>query len=321
MGRFCGGEILIIDHTEKTELKDYLLGRLKEDDEERIEIRLMSDPVYIEEFDIVVNDLTDQFVAGAVQGEEREQMERYFFASPARREKLRIAAALKERQQAGTKRWLPSRELRVAASILIIVGLTFGIWWALRGGESELDKGLAALQTAYAGQRPIEPRVSALPYSRFSGTTRGSRVDEQGNNDLRLAELHLEQAVREKPTPEAHHALGKVYLAQGKFDEAIREFEQSLSGSRNQAQVYNDLGVAQLEKGDFNHSIDSFNKALQLDGNLLDALFNRALCYEKQSRSDDAKAAWNEYLKHDSTSPWADEARQHLRALSITLIY
>ena len=52
--------------------------------------------------------------------------------------------------------------------------------------------------------------------------------------------------------------------------------------------------------------------ALQLDGNLLEALFNRALCYEKQSRSDEAKADWNEYLKRDSTSPWADEARRHL---------
>lgn len=306
------GEILIEDHTEKTELKDYLLGRLREEDEERVEIRLLSDPVYTEEFDFVENELTDQYVAGEVQGAEREQMERHFFASPTRREKLRIAAALKERQQTSRKRWLPSRELRIAASILIIVGLTSGVWWALRGGESELDKGLAALQTAYQSQRPIEPRVSSLSYSPFAGSTRGSREDEQRKDTLRRAELHIAEAVKEKPTPEAHHALGKVYLAQGRFDDAIKEFEQSLSGSQNQAQIYNDLGVAWLEKGDFNRSLDSFNKALQLDGNLLEALFNRALCYEKQSRSNEAKADWNEYLKRDSTSPWADEARRHL---------
>ena len=306
------GEILIEDHTEKTELKDYLLGRLREEDEERVEIRLLSDPVYTEEFDFVENELTDQYVAGELQGAEREQMERHFFASPTRREKLRIAAALKERQQTSRKRWLPSRELRIAASILIIVGLTSGVWWALRGGESELDKGLAALQTAYQSQRPIEPRVSSLPHSPFAGSTRGTREDEQRKDTLRRAELHVAEAVKEKPTPEAHHALGKVYLAQGRFDDAIKEFEQSLSGSQNQAQIYNDLGVAWLEKGDFNRSLDSFNKALQLDGNLLEALFNRALFYEKQSRSNEAKADWNEYLKRDSTSPWADEARRHL---------
>ena len=275
-----------------------------------MEIRLLSDPVYTEEFDVVVEELTDEYVTGNVQGPERAQMERYFFAAPARREKLRVAAALKERQHArGSKRWLASPELRIAASILILVGLTFGLWWALKG-DSEFDKGLAALQTAYAGQRPIEPRVSTLPYSRFE-QTRGSD-DDPTNDQLRRAQLHLEQAVKDEPTPAAHHALGKAYLAQRKIDEAIREFEQSLNGNQNQAQVYNDLGVAWLEKGDFKRSLDSFNKALQIDGNSLEALFNRALCYEKQSRFDEAKADWNEYLKRDSSSPWADEARRHL---------
>ena len=251
-------------------------------------------------------------MAGEFQGAERDQMERYFFATPARQQKLRIAAALKERQQARAgKRWLPSRELQIAASILIIFGLTFGVWRGLTGGESEFDKGVAALQTAYREQRPIEPRVSTLPHARF-GTTRGSAVDDSMKDALRLAELHLHQAVKDKPAPEAHHALGKVYLAQKKYDEAIKEFEQSLSGNRNQAQVYNDLGAAWLEKQDYARSIDSFNKALQLDPKSLDALFNRALCYQKQSRLEEAKTAWNEYLKHDSTSPWADEARRYL---------
>jgi len=279
-----------------------------------VEIRLLTDPAYGEEFDIVVDELTDKYVTGDVKGAERDQMERYFFASPARREKLRIAAALKERQHSvATKRWVPSQQLRIAASILIIVGLATGVWFTFKSRESEFDKGLAALQTAYAGQRPFQARVSALPYSTYS-TTRGASDNDERKDQLRLAELHLAEAVRTKPTPEAHHALGKVYVAQGRSDDAIKEFEQSLSGGKNQAQIYNDLGVAWLQNGDFNRSIDSFNKALQLDNNLLEALFNRALAYEKQSRFDEAKADWNEYLKRDSTSPWADEARRHLVA-------
>ena len=74
--------------------------------------------------------------------------------------------------------------------------------------------------------------------------------------------------------------------------------------------------MAWLEKGDFNRSLESFSSALRLDSNLPDALFNRALCYEKQSRFADAKADWNEYLKRDSKSQWADEARQHLNTIS-----
>jgi len=276
----------------------------------------LSDPVYVEEFDITVDELTDQYVTGEVQGTEREQFERYFLAAPARREKLRIAAALKERQLAATpKRWVPSRELRIAASILIVFGLAFGIWWALKSGESELDKGLLALQTAYGEQRPIEARISALPYSHFS-STRGSNANDKTADELRRAELHLSQAVKDKPTPEAHHALGKVYLAQDKPDQAIEEFNQSLSGNKNQAQVYNDFGIAWMMKKDFSRSLESLNQALRLDGNLQEALFNRALCYEKQSRFAEARADWNAYLKRDSSSKWADEARQHLTTSS-----
>jgi tetratricopeptide (TPR) repeat protein len=291
-----------------------LLGRLAEPDEERVEVRLLSDRAYGEEFDILVNELTDGYVAGQVPGSDREQMERYFFASPARREKLRVAAALKDRtEKIHGKRWVPSKELRIAASILIVFGLAFGLYQLTRR-ESELDKGLAALRDAYREQRPIEPRISILPYSNYS-KTRGAPAESSMKDDLRRAELHLVEAVKNRPTPEAHHALGKVYLAQGRSDEAIREFQEALQASPNNAQIYNDLGAASLEKGDFSPALDSFNKALQLDPNLLEARFNRALADEKLSRIEEAKADWDEYLKRDSSSPWALEARRNLERL------
>jgi tetratricopeptide (TPR) repeat protein len=276
---------------------------------------LLSDPDYGEEFDIVVDELTDQYVAGEIQGPERAEMERNFFAAPARREKLRVAAALKEHQQhvRGGRRWVPSRELKIAASVLIVFGLAFGVWRITRNDSDELNKGMAALQAAYREQRPLEPRVSGLAHSPFA-QRRGPEVDESMKDNLRRAQLHLGQAVKEKSTPEAHHALGKVFLAQGRFDDAIKEFDESLKGNQNSAQVYNDLGVAWLQKGDFNKSLDNFNKALQLDSNLNEALFNRALSYEKQSRLEEAKADWREYLKRDPSSPWAAEARQHLKS-------
>jgi tetratricopeptide (TPR) repeat protein len=284
-----------------------------------VEVRLLSDSSYGEEFDVAVDELTDQYVAGEIEGKEREEMERYFFASPGRREKLRIASALKHRTQKGDDRrhWLASPQFRIAAAILIVVGLALGIYWRLasRQSGSEFDKGLVALRTAYGEQRPTEARVSDLPHARYPETRRGSTPDSGMQDQLRRAELHLAQAVKDKPTPEARHALGKVYLAQGKYDQALSEFEESLKGNQNTAQVYNDIGVAQLEKGDFNRSLDSFNRALQLDGNSLEALFNRALCYEKLSRSNEARADWNEYLNRDSSSPWSEEARRHLKQL------
>jgi tetratricopeptide (TPR) repeat protein len=53
--------------------------------------------------------------------------------------------------------------------------------------------------------------------------------------------------------------------------------------------------------------------AIALDRNLLDALFNRALLYQQMSRFADARDAWEEYLRKDATSPWADEARKRIK--------
>src|SRR5205085_9524105 len=58
------------------------------------------------------------------------------------------------------------------------------------------------------------------------------------------------------------------------------------------------------------------NKALQVDPNLLEALYNKALCLQYMKASEQAKEAWQSYLAHDSQSKWAEEARRNLQSLS-----
>ena len=53
---------------------------------------------------------------------------------------------------------------------------------------------------------------------------------------------------------------------------------------------------------------EEFSKAIELDKNLLDAYFNRALALQTMPGSPQAKEAWQKYLELDSTSKWADEA-------------
>jgi tetratricopeptide (TPR) repeat protein len=326
--------VAVINKEENIEVKQYLLGRLSAEDEERLEMRLLSEPEFAEEFDIAVDDLTDSYVVGELQGEDRERAETYFFKSVERQNKLKYALALKayKAQRSSRTNWWASPGLRVAASILLVVGVSFGVWRAVTG-ESELDKGMQALRTAYRDQRTIESRISALPHSPFS-QTRGLDSNNPVTDNLRLGELHLTEAVKENPAA-AHHALGQLYLAQQRFDLALKEFEASLRENPNNPRLYNDIGVTWLEKAslllnsnetanspppqqaqeELNRSLDNLNKALQLDGNLLDAIFNRALCYEKQSRTEEAKAEWRNYISRDSSSPWALEAHRHLSLL------
>lgn len=84
----------IIIKEEKTEVKNYLLGQLQEDDEERLELRLLTDPAFGEEFDTVVDEITDQYVGNQFQGEERKRVEQYFLRSAERQNKVRFACQL-----------------------------------------------------------------------------------------------------------------------------------------------------------------------------------------------------------------------------------
>ena len=145
--------VSIIAEDEKTELKRYLLGQLAEPDEERVEMRLVSDPAFVEEFDIMVDDITASYVAGEFAGEEKERVERYFLRSPERRQKLAFMAELLN-QVAGARdrRALPRRSFaeRIRAffsgphfatrfapvAIAVVLLVAGGLWLSRSGGPA-----------------------------------------------------------------------------------------------------------------------------------------------------------------------------------------
>jgi methionine-rich copper-binding protein CopC len=83
-----------IINEDKNEVKRYLLGQLGEADEERVELRLLTDPYFTEEFDTVVDEITDQYAGNEFQGEERKRVEQYFLRSTERQNKVMFAGEL-----------------------------------------------------------------------------------------------------------------------------------------------------------------------------------------------------------------------------------
>ena len=313
---------------ERHKLRQYLLGQLTEAEAEEVEVGLLTEPDFAEEYDIVVDEVIDDYVAGRLKGEDLKQVEEHFFKSQQRRNKLKFALALKQRKSEmvtikGHKQKSYRPYLAIAASILLAVG-GFSIWRAL-SSRSEVDKGLAALQSAFRYERPLESRISGFTYAAFI-STRGPGDEKFDNNDLSLAELTLRQELKDRPSPAAHYALGKVFLAKKDFDGAIKEFDEAFKGDPNNALLYSDLGAAWLEKGKTDLGKDSgkgmeelgrsganLTKALEFNPNLLEARFNRALCREYLKFGAQAAEDWREYLRRDATSLWAEEARQKLR--------
>src|SRR5438034_8870446 len=114
-------------------LREYLLGQLTEAEEEQVELRLLTEPEFAEEYDIVVNEITDDYVAGKFEGAELRQVEEHFFTSSERRDKLNFTLALRQRKfdlcenaKGRSKRWFRPY-LAIAASVLLIAG-GFYIW-------------------------------------------------------------------------------------------------------------------------------------------------------------------------------------------------
>ncbi|HEX5874843.1 MAG TPA: tetratricopeptide repeat protein, partial [Pyrinomonadaceae bacterium] len=285
----------------------------------------MTEPEFAEEFDIAVEDLTDAYVAGEIQGEDRKRAETYFFKSAERQEKLKYAQAFKAygSQVPARTKWWASPQWRIAASIILMVGVGFVLWLVTR--DDDVDKGLIALHEAYRTERPFESRISGLNYA--------PPISERGNPKVdyiqrdRAASL-LQTAVHDRGDAKSLHALGQAYLAARDFDKAIDQFEQALK-HENDAKIHSDLGAALLEKGKralteesegkaagyFAAAVGHLTSAVALDGSLLEPLFNRALVFEEMGDLEKAEQDWRSYLEKDPNSQWTTEAREHLKSV------
>jgi CHAT domain-containing protein/lipoprotein NlpI len=187
---------------------------------------------------------------------------------------------------------------------------------------------MADLRAAYKNQRLIEARVTNLEYAPLA-VTRGQEKADLDVASLRRAELQLLNNVDEHPDAKAYHALGRFYLAGRQFDKAIEQFELALKQEPNDAQTHSDLGAALLEKGkaeladkepgkslkDFARSLEEINKANELDGSLLEPLYNRAVVHQYMMSPRQAEDDWRKYLEKDPNSQWAVEARRNLKLL------
>lgn len=330
-------------------IKEYLLGQLTGEHREEFERRYFADDTLYEQLLAGEDELVDEFLTNDLSEQEVAMFHQNFFVGSERQQKLQTGRAMRAYAKAHggktrpksrpsqTRQWsqlFSSVPFRIAAFAVIALVAAIGVW-RIFFFESDVDKGLLALNEAYRQQRPLQSRITDVPYAPFI-TTRGNEPDSVDRKKLSLAELRLLDAKERKPTPEVFHALGKVYLSKKEFDRAIEKFEEALKGQPNNSQIYADLGAAWLEKGSSSsadqpvsglgtksskdlsalaRSFEYLNKAVALQNNLPEALFNRAIVLGEQELWKQAADAWNEYLRHDSTSEWAQEARRKLAEL------
>lgn len=331
---------------EKAVIRKYLLGNLSDEIKRReIEKRSLADDSFDEELSIAEDELIEDYLDEALSADERERFTRFFLLSRQRREKLELIQNLRKyarksvpqpavqpseekKRFFGWQRLFSSPAFRFAVLALFVFALGFVVW---RVGfyQSDVERGLAQLQAAYRGQRPIESRSTANFEYAPHIVTRGDEGAIADTKARDRAERLLLDATEDTANAKAHHALGLFYLAEKKFDKAINEFNLALKIAPDKAKLHSDMGAAYLEKAkvaeqeekgeEFFANSDAalkyLNQALELNENIPEALFNKALILQKMRLPNEAQKAWRQYLEIDSVSPWADEARENLEEL------
>lgn len=82
-------------------IKDYLLGRLADDEQQKIEERLMVEDDFFDEFEASKDELVEQYCAGELGKNERVWFESHYLASTEGRQRYKLGVALDsfQRQQ------------------------------------------------------------------------------------------------------------------------------------------------------------------------------------------------------------------------------
>jgi CHAT domain-containing protein len=314
-------------------VREYLLGRVSDETTlEGIEELLFTDREYFAQLELEEDDLVNDYVMGRLNDDDAESFRKTLAVNPQRRENLMLTQELKKRALArgpqpleatpsffaSLASWVQPPQYAGAFAVLVILAVGFAIYFNWRTNPDEL----AQLRSMYQGARPTETRLSGFGYAPLTQLRGAPESVEPGV--LRRMENSLLERNEKNPSAQTNYALGVFHLVRKNYPEAFKYFESALKFGES-AQIHNDLGVAHFELSktspkekkleELQHSLEEFSKATQLDGNLLEALFNKSLAQQELDMPREARHSWTLYLQRDPSSPWADEARKHLEQL------
>lgn len=319
-----------LPNNEKT-VREYLLGRVSDEATlEGLEELLFTDEEFCSQVALAEDGLINDYVLGYLNEADAASFRATLAGNPERRFKLELTQVLREKALARPREGAPTffaslksffrQPKYVAALALLLVAVMASAIFFGRGSDPDE---LAELRTVYLRERPTETRISEFGYAPLS-QLRGE-PESRERNLLRRIENSLIEATEKTPNAQTHHALGVFLLTQQKYPDAVREFESALKFEDKSAKIHNDLGATYFELAKnsprekrlehLSRSLEEFTAAAELDGELLEALFNKSLALQELGLPRQAKDSWTLYLQKDASSPWAEEARRNLSRL------
>lgn len=135
-------------------------------------------------------------------------------------------------------------------------------------------------------------------------------------NDGRAALPYLEKAVAGNPDDSGYHFwLGLAYGENGMRAKERASYETALRLDGENVQALTYLGNNLLQAGELNKSLGRYEQALKLWPNNPQALYNRAVILRKLQREPEEKQAWLLYLESFPAGSFARLATDRLNSL------
>jgi tetratricopeptide (TPR) repeat protein len=236
------------------------------------------------------------------------------------------ARVIREEQPTASRAqpWWSRKRFSMAAAAALIMLVGLATFRQILRSETSLERLVTAAPRDY---RLIEPRLTGFRWAAMrtyrDASPSPSSADAEFLAVAEAAGYALRRARKDERAPEAARAAGVGQLLLREPASAAAWLEKAAALEGDDAHTWSDLAAAQLahatqeqRPADLPRALASAERALTIDPRLPEARFNRALILEKMGRGAEAITAWDAYLEVDATSPWADEAREHLQRLT-----
>ena len=89
---------MALNNNDQTRIREYLLGKLNDDEQQQIEERLIVEDDLFQEFEISKGELVEEYCANELSRDEHQWFEHHFLASPEGKERYALAITLGPRK-------------------------------------------------------------------------------------------------------------------------------------------------------------------------------------------------------------------------------
>ncbi len=169
-------------------------------------------------------------------------------------------------------------------------------------------------QAVEAYQKALELR----PFYADAHVGLGDARAAKGEVDAAIASY--QKALLYNPgNPKVHMSLGKIYYGEkGLYYESVNSYQKAIDLDPQFLDARMGLGEVYEDKGLYQEAIREYRKVVELDPQHTGGLYNLALVYEKVDPKE-AIAHWERYIQVAAPLPsekdWVDVARQHLKKI------